>query len=328
MSSVSGTTHQPSRARRWWPIIKKVLTWAFFIAITVFFIVLARSIDWADVWQSLRGYSPGTIAVAIAVALVGYAFYSTFDLLGRAYTGHHLPAKQIVPLTFVCYAFNQNLAWVGGIAMRYRLYSRLGLTSLVITRILSLSIITNWIGYLMLAGVVFAMGTIQPPPEWDLDFFALRIIGGCMVLASLAYLLACGFSRRRAWSIRGHEIELPSFKMAALQIVLGATCWMFMAATVWVFMPEKVSYLTTLGILLISSIAAVLAHIPGGIGVLETVFVTLLQHEVPRADLLAALIGYRVAYFLVPLMLASLVYLTFESRAKRMRRKNEAPAKA
>ena len=116
--------------------------------------------------------------------------------------------------------------------------------------------------------------------------------------------------------------------MAALQIVLGATCWMFMAATVWVFMPEKVSYLTTLGILLISSIAAVLAHIPGGIGVLETVFVTLLQHEVPRADLLAALIGYRVAYFLVPLILASLVYLTFESRAKRMRSKNEAPAKA
>jgi uncharacterized membrane protein YbhN (UPF0104 family) len=323
MSTASDVQGRPQGSRRWWAITKKVLTWAFFIAITVFFVVLARSIDWGEVWQSLRSYSPSTIGLAIGVALCGYAIYSLFDLLGRAYTKHNLPARQIVPLTFVCYAFNQNLAWIGGIAMRYRLYSRLGLTGLVITRILSLSIVTNWIGYLLLAGIVFAMGTVKPPPEWDLDFFALRIIGGCMVIAALGYLIACGVSKRRSWQIRGHQIELPSLRIAALQLAMGATCWLLMGATVWVFMPEPVSYLTTLGILLISSIAAVLAHIPGGIGVLETVFVTLLQHQVPKADLLAALIGYRVAYFLVPLLLASVVYLGFESRAKRMRRKND-----
>lgn len=325
MNDASDVQTTPTQnSPRWWAITKKVLTWAFFIAITIFFIVLARNIDWAQVWQSLQGYSLGTIALSIGAAMTGYAIYSTFDLLGRTYTGHHLPTRQILPLTFVCYAFNQNLAWVGGIAMRYRLYSRLGLTGLVITRILTLSIVTNWIGYLMLAGIVFALGVVQPPPEWDLDFSALRFLGVGMVVASIAYVIACAVCKRRSWTLRGHEIELPTAKMAMLQIAMGGACWMLMGATVWVFMPDPVGYLTTLGILLISSIAAVLAHIPGGIGVLETVFVTLLQHQVPKADILAALIGYRVAYFLVPLLLASIVYLGFESRAKRMRHKNHS----
>gem|GEM_PF-5151372 len=36
------------------------------------------------------------------------------------------------------------------------------------------------------------------------------------------------------------------------------------------------------------------------------------------------MIGYRVIYFLIPLMLAVVVYLVLEKRAKAMRSKNEA----
>jgi uncharacterized membrane protein YbhN (UPF0104 family) len=39
-------------------------------------------------------------------------------------------------VSFICYAFNLTLStWVGGIGMRYRLYSRLGLPGGTITRI-------------------------------------------------------------------------------------------------------------------------------------------------------------------------------------------------
>ncbi len=39
-------------------------------------------------------------------------------------------------VSFICYAFNLTLStWVGGIGMRYRLYSRLGLNGSTITRI-------------------------------------------------------------------------------------------------------------------------------------------------------------------------------------------------
>jgi uncharacterized membrane protein YbhN (UPF0104 family) len=58
--------------------------------------------------------------------------------------------------------------------------------------------------------------------------------------------------------------------------------------------------------------------------VLETVFITLMQHQFSKGQLLAALIGYRVIYFLIPLMLAVVVYLVLEKRAKAMRSRNEA----
>ena len=55
--------------------------------------------------------------------------YACFDLIGRTYIRQDLTWKQILPVGIISYAFNLNLsAWVGGIAMRYRLYSRLGVS--------------------------------------------------------------------------------------------------------------------------------------------------------------------------------------------------------
>ncbi|MDI7132672.1 UPF0104 family protein, partial [Morganella morganii] len=51
------------------------------------------------------------------------------------------------------------------------------------------------------------------------------------------------------------------------------------------------------------------------------VFIALLQGRLSQGVLLAALIGYRVLYFLLPLALACVVYLLLERRAIRLRRK-------
>jgi uncharacterized membrane protein YbhN (UPF0104 family) len=62
--------------------------------------------------------------------------YACFDLIGRTYIRQDLTWKQILPVGIISYAFNLNLsAWVGGIAMRYRLYSRLGVSKANIAKI-------------------------------------------------------------------------------------------------------------------------------------------------------------------------------------------------
>ena len=78
-----------------------------------------------------------------------------------------------------------------------------------------------------------------------------------------------------------------------------------------------------LGILLISCVAGVVAHIPAGLGVLETVFLALLHGQLAQGTLVAALLGYRTLYYLVPLLLAVLTYLILEKRAKAMRRRDK-----
>lgn len=313
--------------RRAWPILKKILTAAFFVLVAVLLYQLAKRLEWSEVVGTLRSYSGTTLLLAGAAAAGSYLVYSLFDLLGKRYTGHTLPVRQILPVTFVCYAFNLNLSsWIGGVAFRYRLYSRLGLKKSTITRVLSLSLLTNWMGYMCLAGGVFASGLLRLPPGWKIGSGTLQVIGAALLLVALGYFLLCAFSKRRTWTLRGHELSLPSLRMALSQVLLGAANWSLMAAVVFVLMPENISYPTVLGVLLISSIAGVVTHIPAGLGVLEAVFIALLSHEASKTSLLAGLIGYRAIYFLAPLIVATLVYLVLEARAKKLRGKNlEAP---
>ena len=146
-----------ARWRRWWPLLRRVGTVAFFALIVVLLYSQARHIEWDEVGGVLRAYPASTLLTAAVLAATSHAIYSGFDLFGRHWTRHGLPVRQVVPLTFVCYAFNLNLgSLVGGYAMRYRLYSRLGLDTETITRVLGMSMLTNWLGYLVLAGTVFA----------------------------------------------------------------------------------------------------------------------------------------------------------------------------
>lgn len=312
--------------KRRWPTIKKVLTYVFFLLVAGLLISLARSLDWAEVSETLRSYNMQTLLLAGGAALASYAVYCCYDVLGKAYVGHDLPVKQVVPITFVCYAFNLNLsAWVGGIALRYRLYSRLGLGAAQITRIFTMSVLTNWLGYLWLAGAIFVMGWIKPPADWEIGATALRLLGVLLIAISLFYLGLCRFSKRRQWSVRGHEIELPSWKLALIQMVLGAANWSLMALVVYFMLSRNVEYPMVLGILMISSIAGVITHIPAGLGVIEAVFVAFLAGEMSKGSVVAGLIGYRVIYFLIPLLFATLVYIVLEARAKKLRSASATP---
>lgn len=328
VSQASTVREQPAKSGKHGPWLKwatRGFTLFFFIAVPVLLVTLMRNLDWHEVTHALESYKVSTLILGFLIAMGSYLTYCGFDVLARRYTEHTLSIKQIVPVTFVCYAFNLNLSsWVGGIALRYRLYSRLGLDVPTITRILSLSLITNWLGYMLLAGFVFAGGFIDLPEGWKIGDTTLQLIGFVLLAVCFSYFVACRFSKRRTWTIRQQQLVLPSLNQALRQALLGALNWGLMALLIYLLLPEKAFYPAVLGILLISSIAGVIAHIPAGLGVLETVFITLMQHPFSKGQLLAALIGYRVIYFLIPLILAVVVYLVLEKRAKAMRRKNQA----
>ena len=316
-----------SGRRSLWKRARQLLTVVFFILVPVLLFMLVRNQDWNEVWHALTAYRPTVLLTAVVIAACSFSLFASYDLLGRRYTGHHLPARQVLPLAFVCYAFNLNLsAWVGGVALRYRLYSRLGLETSTITRILGLGLVTNWLGYLLVAGSLFALGFPKLPAGLEIGSTGLRLIGIAMLLVALFYLLACRFSSRREWHVRGHTIRLPSWRLAALQGLMGAGNWALMGLVVYTLLPDKAGYPTVLAILLVSSIAGVITHIPAGLGVLESVFITLLQGQYSQGTLLAALIGYRAVYFLLPLLVALVTYLVLERVASQRGRASASAA--
>ena len=308
-----------------WKLAKKLLTWLFFIAVIVLLVVYARKVNWEDVYNVIVNYNRLAVLSAVALVIVSYLTYGCYDLIGRAYCGHKLAKRQVMLVSFICYAFNLTLStWVGGVAMRYRLYSRLGLDSATITRIFSLSIATNWLGYILLAGVVFSAGMVPIPGGWFIGETTLRIIGVVLLAVVAIFLWACAFSKRRKWTIRRQTLQLPSLRMALFQFAVSSANWLVMGAIIWLLLARQVDYPIVLGVLLISSIAGVIIHIPAGIGVLEAVFLALLsgQHA-SHGTIIAALLAYRVLYFILPLLLALVLYLMLESRAKHLRAKNE-----
>ncbi|CAI8724274.1 PF03706 family inner membrane protein YbhN [Pseudomonas sp. IT-P12] len=315
-SPAHASSASPSRWTRW----KKPLTMLFFLALIVLFTLLAQRIEWNEVFATLADFKVRTLIIAAGLTLVSFLVYACYDLIGRTYIRQDLTWKQILPVGIISYAFNLNLsAWVGGIAMRFRLYSRLGVSKSNIAKILGLSLTTNWFGYMLIAGVVFSSGLVRMPPGWKLSSDALQGVGVLLLLASAGYLAACRFSRRREWSIRGVEINLPSLRMAILQLLLGALNWSLMAAVIFTLLPSKLDYPLVLGVLLISAIAGVITHIPAGLGVLEAVFVALLQHEASRGSLVAGLLAYRAIYFILPLLITLVMYLVVEAKAKSLR---------
>ncbi|WP_252273349.1 lysylphosphatidylglycerol synthase domain-containing protein [Pseudomonas subflava] len=315
---------QQNQPKPWIKWGKRLLTVFFFIMVPVLLFMLVKNLEWNEVVQALQSYSMPMLLACVGITAVSFTLFASYDLLGRAYTGHHLPAKQILPLTFVCYAFNLNLSsWVGAIALRYRLYSRLGLGVATVTRILTFSLITNWLGYMILAGIVFSLRLVQLPENWQIGATALQAIGIGLLLVCATYLLACRFARRRSWSWRDHEVTLPSLKLALAQAGMSMCNWSLSSLLIFLLLPKGVDYPTVLGIMLVSSIAGVVTHIPAGLGVLEAVFIAMLEGQASKGAVLAALIGYRAIYLLLPLLVAVVVYLVLEKRAKKLRQKSE-----
>ena len=315
----SAGTKSKLSERPWWPWVKRGATALFFGLVAWLLISQARTIDWQEVLTSLKAYPLSVAGIAMLLAAASFTLYSCFDLLGRRYTGHTLGTVTVMTVTFVSYVFNLNLgSLVGGVAFRYRLYSRLGLNTGLITRVMTLSMLTNWIGYLLLGGLVFSIMPPNLPDSWPLSTAHLRLIGIVLVLIAAGYLALCFFSRQRELSIRGHLIALPSARLAALQLLMGASNWLIMSGIIFVLFQQRIEFPAVVSVLLLAAVAGVITHVPAGLGVLEAVFVALLSHQMPQPAILAALVAYRVVYYLAPLCVAAVVYLVMETRAKKL----------
>src|SRR5205085_10987437 len=199
----------------------------------------AHTINLDTVVATLRGYRAGTLVLAAVLVAASYAAYAGYELTSRRYSGHRLPVRLVALVGLIAYAFNLNFgAWLGGIGFRYRLYSQLGVTPATTARLYVSTLVTNWTGYLAVAGVVFACYGLDLPDEWKLSDEGLRWIGVLLLPAAAAVLLVCARARRRRWTVRGHEVELPDGRLAAAQMALGAANWLLIGAVIYTLLPH------------------------------------------------------------------------------------------
>ncbi|MGJ7566732.1 lysylphosphatidylglycerol synthase domain-containing protein [Variovorax sp. GB1R11] len=299
-----------------WQRCRKWLLPLLGIAVLGLLLSHAHKVDWAGAWHALQRYSPWLLLAVLGLATASHALYGCFDLIGKRHVRHRLPYWRTWAIAVTSYAFNLNLgSLVGGIAMRARLYARAGLDDATVAQIVGLSLVTNWLGYGLLAGGLFASGVIEPPRQAHIGEFALRALGVVMILLALAYVVACAVSRGREWRFRGKRLHLPSARLAVVQLALSASNWALMGAAMYLLLGQQVPYATTLGVLLAASIVGVITPIPAGLGVLEAVYLALLSGTVKQGALMGAVLAYRALYYLLPLAGGLVLYLFLERYA-------------
>lgn len=308
--------------RAWWPWLTRGLALAFFAVVAWLIVRQARTVDWPAVWQALQALPVSVLAVAGALALASHCTYGTFDLIGRHCTGHGLSRRTTLGIAMTSYPFTLNLgSLIGGVGVRYRLYERRGVDPGTIGQVVGTSIVTNWVGYLLLLAVLPWLWVAPAVAGWAVEPWQLRTGGALVGCLPIAYVALCALRAGRALTLRGHEFPLPHWPVALWQVVVSATNWMLMGAALWTVLQGQVSYPAALATVQLGAVAGLILRVPAGLGVLEAVGVALLATGAAGAlgqdQVLAALLAYRALYYFLPLVLAAVAFGVAELRWRR-----------
>jgi len=274
---------------------------------------------WHELTADVMRTAPWRLALALVLTAANYAALTGYDLLAFAYIGKRLPRARIAVASFVSYAISNNIGFgmLSGASVRYRFYTRWGVTAEELSRIVFSYSVTFWLGLLGLGGVSLvlsplAAGGVAAP-------WLLAPLGWLLILVPPAYLLATVL-RPAPLRFRSFALPWPAPSIAAGQILLSAAEWALAGSVLYALLPPSgVSFPGFLGAFLIAILIGMASHVPGGVGVFEGLMVVLLKPYLPSGQLLPALLVYRVVYYLLPLTIALVGLVADEVRQRRSR---------
>ena len=277
-----------------------------------------RAVSWHDLTADVVRTPPSRLGLALLLTLLNYAALTGYDLLAFAYVGKTLPRARIAIVSYLAYAISNNVgfAMFSGASVRYRFYTRWGVTSEELSRIVFSYSVTFWLGLLGLGGLSLALSPLAAArelPAHDL----LRPLGWLLMLAPPAYLAAT-MLRTRPLRVLKFELPLPAPAIALGQVLLSAVEWALAGAVLYALLPPGgPSFLQFIGAFLIATLLGMASHVPGGVGVFEGLMVLLLGPYLASGQLLPVLVVYRAVYYLLPLAVALIGLVADEVRQRR-----------
>jgi hypothetical protein len=273
-----------------------------------------RGFEYAEVWAYLRGLPISYVLLALGLTALTFVVLAGYDALALRYVGTSLSTRRIAFSAFVGYAVSQaigNPILTGG-SVRYRLYSLWGLSPTEVAKAILFAGASFWLGFFSLGGVVFLVAPIGVAEAFDLSVSASVLGVGCLVPVA-AYV---GFATLwdRPVTVWGWTLDAPPLWMLPVQVTLAIGDLLLASSVVFVLLPPEigVSFPHLVAVYLTALLAGLVSHVPGGLGVFESVMLLLLSPEVPPPIVLGALLAYRGIFHLLPLTLAMVAFGTFE----------------
>lgn len=268
-----------------------------------------RHLDLHKVGRQLRHMPLWRILAAIGLTVIGYVVIVGYDVLALRYIRERVPWSKLAPASFISCAFSNAIALpllgVGGMRLHFY-YKEFHMPAIKVGKAVAFIGISTWLGLLALTG---AAVLIAPPIGSDRTSLTLVRIGGLVLLtAVVAYMVVC--VRLKTVRIRRWRLRLPRLREALGQLLVGSLDWILQGAVFYALLAtaQPVALSWFVPAYLVAMLLAMTGHTPAGLGVFDAGVVLLMSPHVHEAELVSALVLYRLVYHLGPLMLATALF--------------------
>jgi uncharacterized membrane protein YbhN (UPF0104 family) len=286
----------------------------------------------------LASIPPQGYVMAGLSTLLAYAALAWYDRIALIHLKHErgISYLYIGLCSFVTYALSHNIGatvFSGGM-VRYRAYTAKGLTAAEVAILVALCSYTFAFGtILLLALVLIGEPQILTPLGSLSHWFAIspttaRLIGVVMLGFCALYTIG-SWLQLPPIRFRSFELMYPRMNVVARQYMAAPLELIGAAGIIYFALPEQGNpgFFIVLGAFLLSFSAGLLSQVPGGVGVMEAVFLAIMP-GMPATAVFAALLVWRLFYLILPLALSVPVILLFERAqlAKAVHPETQTPA--
>lgn len=278
----------------------------------------------AEIGESLAAIPALHLLLAVTFAGLSYLCLTGFDWLATRYVGHALPYRRVALASFTSLSLGHNIGFaaLSSGAIRYRFYTRYGLALQDVAKIILFCAATVGLGLVLLGGGALVLQSDLAAKVTGLDRGVITAVGAACLLLAAGYVALAALVRAplrfRRWSV-----ELPTLRLALGQVLIGPLNFACVAACLHqALAAADLPYLSVATVYVVANVTALISHVPGGLGVIESV----VQYLLPAGRLAGALLVFRATYFLLPLCMGATMLALVELRLRRRSGQRADPA--
>ncbi len=274
-----------------------------------------REHDYHEVLRTLTALPSSRLLLALVLVSLSYLVLTLYDILACYHIRHPLPFPKVILAAFLGHAISNSVGFslLTGSAIRYRLYSSWGLSAIEIAQVIAFSNLSFWLGIFAVGSIGFLLEPLAIPTLLHLPFASVHPLG-LIFLALVSSYTVGSFWLKSPFKFGKWEISIPSPKLALAQLVIASLDWILAGGVLYVLLPlgTHLSYSGFFGVYLLAQVAGIISHVPGGIGVFETVILLFFSESLTAGTVLGTLLVYRLIYYLLPLGIAILLLGGYE----------------
>lgn len=270
---------------------------------------LLQQIDYAEIVRAVRRTPLRQELWAVLATVASYGALMGYDASSLRYIGASVAPRVVALTSFIAYALGNTigLGWLTGGAVRLRLYTAAGVDPAQVARAIAFNAASFGWGLSVIAGVALLWGAEPIAGIVHVPAPALRAIAGALIGLTVLLLVLSALRTEIALG-NGFRLRLPGWKLTLGQLVISAADMLASALVLWVLMPSEVlGFPSFLAFYSIGIALGILSHVPGGLGVFDAVMLMAAGSGSAAEQVAGALVLYRLIYYLMPLMLASVL---------------------